>query len=437
MIEYDKILVRDLAPKKIGKKVKRWLIALVIIFLVAIYFYYLQLTRGLQVTGLNDYYSWGIYTSNFIFFVSLSFVGSLTAAFLRMAKFKWRRPVVRITEIIAVIALFMASVSIILDMGRPDRLFNMIKYGRIQSPIIWDVVIVTAYMIICILMLYLSLIPDFAILKDYFKDKSKLSKFYSKLSVNWTGSKKQRKLRKISKNIITSLIVPISLLHQTSNGWLFATTYRVGWKSSAIGPYFITGAILIGFAVIIAVMYSLCKLYRLEKYITPLHFNKMGMGMGVASAAYLYFTFSIYFLPIYTLTPSDKAYTNQLFTGHYALVFWLVFIGVSVIPSITLIIKEWRKPFTIFIISIIVILASWFKRYLIITPTLENPFLPIQGVPKEWYQYTPTFIEAFITFATITTFILLIALFIRFVPIIAIHDYAINKRLFNIVKNKK
>ena len=84
----------------------------------------------------------------------------------------------------------------------------------------------------------------------------------------------------------------------------------------------------------------------------------------------------------------------------------------------------------------IVIIASWFKRYLIIIPTLEKPFLPIQGVPKEWFYYATSFIEIFITFATITTAILMLILFIRFIPIIAIHDYAISKKLFS-VSNKK
>jgi Ni/Fe-hydrogenase subunit HybB-like protein len=429
MIKYDDTLMLDLAPKRFGKTVKKWLIFLVIMLIIAIYFYYLQIKKGLVVTNLNDYFSWGIYTSNFIFFVSISFVGSLTGSFLRMANFHWRIPVVRITEIIAIIALLMASISIILDLGRPDRLLYMIRYGRIQSPIIWDVIIVASYMVMSILMLYLSLIPDFAILKNFFYDKPRLRKVYTFLSIKWRAKKEQRKLRRSAINIITSLIIPVSLLHQTSNGWLFATTYRVGWNSAVIGPYFITGAILIGFAVIITVMYSLCKLNRLEKYITPLHFNNMGVGLGVSAAAYLYFNFSIYFLPLYTSTISQLKYTSSLFTGKYALLFWLVFIGISILPTITLVLKKWRRPKTIFYISIIVMVASWFKRYLIIIPTLETPFLPIQGVPKEWYSYSPSFIEAFITLTTFTTAILLIALFARFIPIIGIHDYAVAKRL--------
>src|SRR5256885_16167522 len=98
-----------------------WVSVLVLICLVGAFAYYRQLRYGLIVTNMRDYVSWGIYISNFVFFVAISLVGSLITAVLRLANVKWSTPLTRIAEIIAVFAIVFASLIIVLDMGRPER----------------------------------------------------------------------------------------------------------------------------------------------------------------------------------------------------------------------------------------------------------------------------------------------------------------------------
>ena len=74
---------------------------------------------------MRDYVSWGIYISNFVFFVAISLVGSLITAIFRLANVKWATPLTRIAEIIAVSAIVFASLIIIVDMGRPERMLNL------------------------------------------------------------------------------------------------------------------------------------------------------------------------------------------------------------------------------------------------------------------------------------------------------------------------
>ena len=165
---------------------------LVAICLVGAYAYYRQLRYGLVVTNMRDYVSWGIYISNFVFFVAISLVGSLITAVFRLAGVKWGAPLTRIAEMIAVGAIIFASVIIIVDMGSPERFYNLFLYGRIQSPIIWDVIVITTYFFISLLLLYYPLLPDIKILLR-FKEKSGpgLSKFYSFLGSFWKGNHKQ------------------------------------------------------------------------------------------------------------------------------------------------------------------------------------------------------------------------------------------------------
>ena len=131
----------DVLPKKFGKVGMAWVAFLCIVIVVGLYNYVQQLIHGLSVTALTDTVSWGIYISNFVFFVAISLVGSLITAVLHLLNVKWRAPLTRISEVIAVSAIVFAGLIIIVDMGRPDRLLNMFIYGRIQSPIVWDVIV--------------------------------------------------------------------------------------------------------------------------------------------------------------------------------------------------------------------------------------------------------------------------------------------------------
>ena len=155
---------RDLYPQKFGIRGKIWVAILIAICLIGAYAYYRQLKEGLVVTHMRDYVSWGIYISNFVFFVAISLVGSLITAIFRLANVHWSTPLTRIAEIIAVSAIVFASIIIVVDMGRPERFLNLFLHGRIQSPIMWDVIVIGTYFFISLLLLYLPLLPDLRIL---------------------------------------------------------------------------------------------------------------------------------------------------------------------------------------------------------------------------------------------------------------------------------
>jgi len=418
-------LLRDLVPKKFNKFWMIWTFFLLIIIILGIIAYIDQLVKGQVVTNMRDYALWGIYISNFVFFVATSFVGSVTVAVLRLTNNNWRTPIVRIAEIIALASIIMAGITIMIDMARPDRLLNLFIYGRLQSPITWDVLIIPTYIVISLLLLYFPLLPDLAILKKYYKETNPtLSKWYGKLSLNWTGTEKQKAIQTKSIKIIAIMIIPVGLLLQTIDAWLFSTTFRIGWDSTNMGAYFIAGAFVAGVGALIAVVYVIRKANKLENYITNLHFDKLGKLLALACMVYLYFNVNEYLIPAYTASKNETIHLNTLFSGHYAPLFWLVTIGGLIIPLILLLFKKGRKPLPIFIISLVVVIGSWWKRYIIVTPTLLHPFLPIQGVPESWHHYFPSLHEWLITFATLAMALLIITLLFRYLPVIPIQRTA-------------
>jgi len=420
MKKFDEI-VQDLVPRKFERPGIIWIVVLLFFIVLGIIAYIDQLIQGQVVTNMRDYALWGIYISNFVFFVATSFVGSVVVAFLRLSKNRWRTPLVRIAEIITLACIIMAGITITIDMARPDRLLNLFIHARLQSPITWDIIIIPTFIVISMLLLYIPLLPDFAILKEYFaKTKPRLSKWYAILSLKWTGSPAQKTLQKKSIRVVSILILLSGILLQTIDAWLFSTTYRTGWDSTNFAPYFISGAFVAGIGALIAVIYLVRRRRKLEDYITDFHFDKMGKMLAMACLVYIYFNINEYLMPQFTAKKGEEVHLEALFTGHYAPVFWSVMIVGLVLPTIVLMFKKGRKPLPMFIIAIIVVIGSWWKRYIIITPTLLEPFLPIQGVPESWRSYFPSLHEWAITVATLAMALLIITLLVRYLPVVPI-----------------
>ncbi len=400
-----------------------WTAILVLICLIGAFAYYRQLRYGLVVTNMRDYVSWGIYISNFVFFVAISLVGSLITAILRLANVHWSTPLTRIAEIIAVSAIIFAALIIIVDMGRPERFMNIILYGRLQSPIMWDVIVIGTYFFISLLLLYFPLLPDLKILiKHKEASGNRLNKLYRFQGSFWKGTKEQFRLSDKAINILCILIIPVAFCIHTVTSWLFATTYRPGWDSTNFGAYFISGAFLVGAGGVIVAMYVFRKSYRMEKYITDMHFEKMGRIAVLLALVYLYFNVNEYLVPAFKMKKAEESHLIQLFTGEYSLMFWFAILVGMIIPVIILLFKRGRKPLPMFVAGIMIVIGAWFKRYLIVTPTLLHPILPMQDVPQNYLHYFPSWEEWAIAMGSMAGVLLIITFFVRIYPIIPIQE---------------
>ena len=105
-----------------------------------LYAYLTQYRYGLGVTGLSRQIFWGVYITNFVFFIGISHAGTFISAILRVAKAEWRRPISRSAELTTVFILLFGVGSVLIDLGRPDRMLYVIRYPHFRSPLLWDVV---------------------------------------------------------------------------------------------------------------------------------------------------------------------------------------------------------------------------------------------------------------------------------------------------------
>jgi Ni/Fe-hydrogenase subunit HybB-like protein len=397
------------------------LIVLIVFMFGGFYALYIQIVDGHIVTGMRDNVVWGIYIANFIFFIGISYAGALISGILHLLRVKWRTPIIRIAEIITVISTIIGPIYILLCMGRLDRLHHLALYGRIQSPIIWDVLAISTYLIGSIIFLYLASIRDLAALRDYPFKSTWRKKLYKFLAVNFDNSSKQNRYLERGLDIMSAIIIPLAVLVHSVLAWIFGMTLRPGWHSTIFAPYFVVAAVFSGTGVLIIALWVFRKYYKLESYITKIHFNYLGIILMILGALYAYFTFSEYLTSWYGSETWEMEVLYKLFDPNEYW-WWFVFaaiIGVA-LPIMVIIIPKFRTINSITAVSVIAVLALWVKRYLIIIPTLETPLLPLQDMRPEYIHYTPTLIEWLLTFGGVALFCFLFFVFSKLAPIVSV-----------------
>ena len=411
-LEEDAVLFEPI--RKTGKAFYLTLSILIAIILWAVSAYLYQYRHGLGVTGLARPIFWGVYITNFVFFIGISHAGTLISAILRLAKAEWRRSITRSAEVITVLVLFFGVGNILMDLGRPDRMLNIIQFAQFRSPLLWDVSSITVYLTASSIYLFIPLIPDIAILRDH---AGKWHWFYRIFALGWQGTEKQHRLLEKGIAFMAILVIPVAISVHTVVSFVFAMTIQPMWHSAIFGPYFVAGAIFSGIAGLIVAMNLIRKVYHLEDYLRPVHFNNLGILLLVMTLLWFYFTFTEYITVYYGGEPIHMTIFWAKFTGRFAPYFWGMFLFCFVIPLPILSLRKTRTPLGTLIASISVIIGMWLERFVIVVPTLTNP-----RVPSEAVIYSPTWVEWSILAGCLSFFILLYMIFTKIFPIVSIWE---------------
>ncbi|MFQ6040684.1 MAG: NrfD/PsrC family molybdoenzyme membrane anchor subunit [Candidatus Poribacteria bacterium] len=393
-------------------------VALALTLLWALVAWGSQIVRGFGVTGLNTPVFWGLYIVNFVFFIGISHAGTLISSILRITNTWWRRPFTRLAEAITVFSLPFGAVSVIVDLGRPDRLLNVFKFPHLSSAIQWDVLAITTYLITSCLYFYLALVPDIATCRDRLTNVAAWrKKLYRWLAIGWSGTEKQRRtLNRLMTGMAIFLFALVVSVH-TNVSFIFGMTTKPGWHSTIISPFFVLGAIYSGVAAVIIFAALFRKLFHLESYVTEKHFNSCSKFLLALCCFWLYSMIVEFLFAFYGKESAELHLLWSKFFGEYALLFWLMFSFVFVIPFIVLAAPKLRSIRNLVIISILINIGMWMERYSIIIPSGAHPYLP-WGVGS----YTPSWVEWSITAGWFAGFVLLLLLFVRFFPSLTIWE---------------
>jgi molybdopterin-containing oxidoreductase family membrane subunit len=417
--------LQEFAPQleKTGLKGKIWIGFLIFMILAGIFALYWQISRGHIVTGMRDNVVWGVYIVNFIFFMGISYAGALISGTLHLFHAEWRKPIIRMAEFITVISLLIGPLYIMLCIGRLDRLPNLVLFGRIQSPITWDVIAISTDIIGCFIFLYLAILRDLSKLRDYkeLNLPAWRKKVYKVMALGYEGTPEQQIRLKRATDIMAGMVIAIAIIVYSVLAWIFSVTLQPGWHSTIFGPYFVIAAVYSGSGVLIVAMYIFRKVYHLENHITQKHFVNVGVIMLVLAAFFGYFTFSEYLTKWYGSEKNDEQLIKILFKEYYFFFIFSNYVGV-LLPLIVVGFKKLRTIRNITITAVIVIIALWMNRYLIVVPTLESPYLPIQDAREAWRTYSATWVEWTLTAGGVASFCLFFTLASKFIPIIQVTE---------------
>lgn len=405
-----------------------WLIAFAISSAAAIfggYAIYVTVYKGIGTWGVNNSVGWGWAIVNFVWWIGIGHAGTAFSIFLLILRQKWRTSINRAAEAMTVFAVLSAAIFPALHMGRVWLAFYIIPYPNTRgplwvnfnSPLFWDFIAITAYLLISVSFWYLGMLPDFATVRD--KTTSKIRKaVYGFFSMGWTGSSRHwvryESLSFILGGIAAVLVVSVHSIVATD----FAVSIEPGWHTTIFPPFFVVGAIFSGFAMVMTLMVFIRKVYNLTDYITDNHMDAIARILVFISlimgTAYL----TEVFIAWYSGNEYEMyAFFKNRLTGDYAMEYWGMIVCNALIPQLFWFKTVRRNWIWLLFVSLSINVGMWLERYNIVITSLGKDFLP-----SNWVSYTPTIIDIGVFIGTIGLFACGVLLFMRYIPMMAISE---------------
>lgn len=115
---------------------------------------------GLQVTGMSRDVSWGFYISQFTYLVGLAASGVMIVLPYYFHQYKPNKHMVIFGEFMAIAACIMCLLFVIVDIGQPQRMMNMIFHPTPNSILFWDMIVLNGYLFLNLLCGWTSLEAD-------------------------------------------------------------------------------------------------------------------------------------------------------------------------------------------------------------------------------------------------------------------------------------
>lgn len=292
-----------------------------------------QWRTGLVVTGMNTPAYWGLYIVNFVLFIGLSAGGILVAALVHAAGVERFQPVARIAELLAISCLVLATIFVGLDLGRPDRLHHLLLYGRLGSPLVWDVIVIAAYLAISLALGYFSTRADLVRCLHALPRRRAL---YRLLALGYTDLSPQalERDRRLLRALALAAVPAAVTLHSVTAWILGLVKARPGWHTALIAPLFVVSAIVSGLALVIVAVVVSRRAFRLP--IEERVVRELGLLLAALIPVLGYFLFAELLTVVYAREPAPLGVFQEMIAGRYAVVFWFNLLAGLLLPLLVL-----------------------------------------------------------------------------------------------------
>jgi molybdopterin-containing oxidoreductase family membrane subunit len=410
-------------PQGVGRITARWaifLVALAVLTGIGSYAYIQEMTTGMIVTGMRDVgtmggATWALYVSMVVYFIGVSFAGVTVAALIRIFNLDHLRPIVRIAELLTVVALVLGGLAIIADLGQPLRgIINLFRYARPQSPFFGTFTLVVAgYLYASLVYLFLGGRRDAALLTKY--PHNGLSWYHRLWASGYQGTPAETQRHRTATFWLALSIIPLLVVAHSTLGFVFGLQVgRPGWYGTLQAPAFVALAGVSGVGLIIVFAAIVRKAVGVAREINIRIFSWLGTFLMVLLFVYLYFLVVELLTLLYATPEVEKRLSDALLFGEYALVYWSS-VAALVISAAALAVMALRRSWSlgwVVAAGVLVNLAAIGKRFLIVVPSQTHGSL----LPYEVGSYTPTWEEIAVVVGMFSFGALLLVGFLKTFP---------------------
>jgi molybdopterin-containing oxidoreductase family membrane subunit len=381
-----------------------------------------QIGVGIGVGGQSIPVAWGTYLINFVFWVGIAHSGTLISAILHLFRAGWRNPIARAAESMTVFAVCVAGLFPFIHLGRIWIVYYILPYPNdrnlwpnFQSPLVFDVIAISTYLMVSSLFWYTGMLPDLAIVRDRATGLRK--RIFHILSLGWTGRFEEWRHYTRAYLFFAALATPLVISVHSVVSWDFALGIVPGWHSTIFAPYFVAGAIHSGLAMVLTLMIPMRTIFRYEVFITKDILDNIAKTI-VFTGLIVGYAYAIeYFLAWYSHNIVEQESFRWRAAGEYSLAFWVMVICNSVVPLLFFIRKVRRSIPWLFGISILINIGMWSERFVIIIGGVAHDFMP-----NAWGTYSPTIIEYGVLVGSFCLFFFLFLLFVKHMPSVSMTE---------------
>lgn len=200
-------------------------VVLAAVVLAAVGCWVAQQTYGLGITGMNNSNSWGLYTMAFMFFVGLSAGGLIVASSAHVFGIESFKRVSVPAVITSIVCICCAGAFVLIDLGGVARVWRMFVGLNFVSPLAWDMIVITCYLVINV------------------------------LDLVWLVRGDERKVAVLSR-----VALPVAILVHSVTAWIFGLEIaKEGWYSAIMAPIFVASACDSGLALLMVVLAAVRK----------------------------------------------------------------------------------------------------------------------------------------------------------------------------------
>jgi molybdopterin-containing oxidoreductase family membrane subunit len=349
-----------------NQKYYKWLMGLLVVMGMGFASYLYQLNQGLTVTGMSRDVSWGFYIAQFTFLVGVAASAVMVVLPYYLHNVKVFGRITIIGEFLAVAAVTMCLLFIVVDLGKPMRLLNVLLYPTPNSILFWDMIVLNGYLFINII-------------------------------VGWNVLEAERKGTHYPDWVkpLIYLSIPWAVSIHTVTAFLYAgLPGRHYWLTAIMAARFLASAFASGPSLLILLCFVIKKYSKFDPGREAM--DKLSQIVTYAMLISLFFVGLEFFTAFYSGIPGHMHSLQYLFwglEGHGKLVpFMWMFVILSIVAVALLINPKTRKnDQTLKIACACVFVAMWLEKGLglVVAGFIPNPMEHVR-------EYAPTIPELLI-----------------------------------------